>query len=136
FKDNRYSDGLEHTDKKLIKDIFEHYGVELDDEEESFLLVAKDEQKIQKGKEYVMKANQFYENHPRISISILVSLFLLYLRSTRRCRRNRYCDDGYYDRDYRSNRSTRSSRSSRTSSYRSSGGGGRSFGGGEAGRKW
>lgn len=136
FKDNRYSDGLEHTYKQMIHDIVDHYGGELDVEEESFELVAKDEQKIQKGKEYVMKAKQFYEKHPRISIAILVTLFLLYLRSTRRCRRNRYCDDGYYDRDYRSNRSTRSSRSSRTSSYRSSGGGGRSFGGGEAGRKW
>src|SRR5699024_8367054 len=120
FKDNRYSDGLEHTYKQMIHDIVDHYGVELDVEEESFELVAKDEQKIQKGKEYVMKAKQFYEKHPRISIAILVTLFLLYLRSTRRCRRNRYCDDGYYDRDYRSNRSTRSSRSSRTSSYRSS----------------
>src|SRR5699024_6076060 len=48
-----------------------------------------------------MKAKQFYEKHPRISIAILVTLFLLYLRSTRRCRRNRYFVVGYYDRDYR-----------------------------------
>src|SRR5699024_1063465 len=95
-----------------------------------------DEQKIQKGKEYVMKAKQFYEKHPRISIAILVTLFLLYLRSTRRCRRNRYCDDGYYDRDYRSNRSTRSSRSSRTSSYQYCGRGDISSGGDDAGRSW
>src|SRR5699024_7888790 len=43
FKDNRYSDVLEHTYKQMIHDIVDHYGVELDVEEESFELVAKDE---------------------------------------------------------------------------------------------
>src|SRR5699024_10481847 len=58
FKDNLYSDGLEHTFKQMIHDIVDHYWTELEVEEESFELVAKDKQKIQIRKEYVMKEKQ------------------------------------------------------------------------------